>query len=158
MYFMRLPDFTMIFKAATIALIVVVFLRVIVAPTFVGSHRSKRNTIFANLKQLQGAKEHWAFEQNRTGNVEVTKENLHDYFKGGWVKPVIGERYVLNTLSNMTEAVLTRRLDEFPKGTILRLANVDGNPACEIVWPNGTLERIAGGIRHIVKTNQTSRQ
>jgi hypothetical protein len=63
----------------------------------------------------------------------------------GWVQPLAGERYILNLLTELPEAELTRTVDGRPKGTRLRLlpegVRFSVNPqnqtnwGCEIILP-----------------------
>jgi len=65
------------------------------------------------------------------GTVVVTWEDVAPYLRNA-PKPVDGEVYVLKTLTQSPEAVLTRKLGERPKGTILRLGT-NGN--LQVVLP-----------------------
>jgi hypothetical protein len=65
------------------------------------------------------------------GTVVVTWEDVAPYLRNA-PKPVDGEVYVLKTLTQSPDAVLTRKLGERPKGTILRLGT-NGN--LQVVLP-----------------------
>jgi hypothetical protein len=95
-------------------------------PMWVGSPRlSKISVIINNLRQIDGAKQQWAIERNLTGGVAVTREDLSNYLglgdHLGWIKPVAGERYILNVLTQAPEAELTREVEGKPKGTRIHL-------------------------------------
>lgn len=86
--------------------------------------------IIGNLRQLDGAKQQWALD-HQTGAVEVTRGEIAGYLRHtgcpGWVQPVAGERYVLNSLTDFPEAVLTHSLEGKPEGTRLRLSLNESN-------------------------------
>jgi hypothetical protein len=110
----------------------VAFLASLAVPNYAGSyHRSKTPVIVNNLQQLDGAVQYWGIEHRQTGAVVVTWENIAPYLKIP-VKPVAGEVYILKDLMHSPEAVLTRKLDEKPKGTVLRLGT---NGVLEIILP-----------------------
>jgi hypothetical protein len=103
----------------------------IAVPNFPGPRRSKTNEIINNLRQLDGAVQQWGLDHHQTGVVAVTWGDLAPYLKDrcdqhGWVKSVDGEVYVLKGLAQSPEVVLTRKLGDRPKGTVLRFgANGD---------------------------------
>ena len=58
------------------ALMLLVFLAAVFIPSFVGHQRSPHVPCFSNLKMLQGAKDTWALENNRTTNEAPTDADL----------------------------------------------------------------------------------
>ena|ERR1041385_7910853 len=62
------------------------------APNFIRSGTSKTNAILNNLRQLDGAKQQWAIEHQRTGAVQVAEGDVSEYLRihNGWVQPVAG--------------------------------------------------------------------
>ena len=115
----------------------VAFLAAIAVPNFVSRGSNKTNVIISNLQQLEGAVQMWGFEHQKTGAVVVTWEDVAPYLRAerdvhGGMKSVASEVYVLKTLTQPPEAVLTRKLDERPKGTVLRLGT---NGDLQIVFP-----------------------
>jgi hypothetical protein len=84
---------------------------------------------------LQDAKRAWALDHGRTGAVLVTEQDLAPYVKNlsDWLRPVAGERYILNPLSEPPEAELTRQWEGCPKGTRFRLSQTN---VYEIILPN----------------------
>ena len=67
----------------------------------------------------------------------MTWEDVVPYLKAdrvfhGGMKSVAGEVYVLKTLTQSPEAVLTRKLADKPKGTVLRLGT---NGDFQFVFP-----------------------
>jgi hypothetical protein len=115
----------------------VAFLAAIAVPNRPGSRTSKTHAIESNLRQLDGAVQMWGFEHQKTGAVAVTWEDVAPYLKTdrdvhGGMKSVAGEVYVLKTLTQPPEAVLTRKLGDRPKGTVLRLGT---NGDVQFVFP-----------------------
>lgn len=103
--------------------------------------------IVGNLRQIQGAKEQWAFENHETNDVVVTRAMLDGMFgpRGydAFVRPVARERYTFNTLWKPAEAVLTREVDRYyPPCTVVRLGT---NTHEEIILPN---PQSGGNVRH----------
>ena len=79
----------------------------------------------------------WGIDHHQTGAVAVTWEDLAPYLKAdrdvhGGMKSVAGEVYMLKTLTQPPEAVLTRKLGDRPKGTVLRLGT---NGDVQFVFP-----------------------
>jgi len=109
----------------------VAFLAYLAVPNFVGRGPSQPNAIMNNLRQLDGAVQQWGLDHHQTGAVAVTWGDIAPYLgdrcdQHGWVKFVDGEVYVLKGLARSPEVVLTRKLGDRPKGTVLRLgANGD---------------------------------
>ncbi len=105
----------------------------------VKSGPGKATGILRNLRQLDAAKRQWAQDQNATGAVEITPEDLAPYLEvppnKGWVTPVAGERYFLKSLAESPVAELTRKLEGWPKGTVLRLGT---NAELEVIPPSHT--------------------
>jgi hypothetical protein len=97
--------------------------------------------ILVNLRQLNAAKQVWADEHGKTGNAVPTRADVAPYLKGeaGWVRPVGGEQYTLNSLTQSPQAVLTHKVRNWPKGTTLRLTGT--NSDLEIILPmNGAAD------------------
>ena len=103
-------------------------------PNFPGSRTSKINGIINNLRQLDAAKQQWALDHGRTGAVLVTEQDIAPYVRQppGRVRPVAGERYILNRLDQSPQAELTRQLLQRPKGTRFRLNGTNGY---EVILP-----------------------
>ncbi len=127
----RCRFFTVTWGSFLVLVLFVAFLAGLPVPNFAGSHHSKTHVIVHNLQQLDGAVQYWGIEHRQTGAVVVTWENIAPYLKTP-VKPVAGEVYVLKDLMHSPEAVLTRKLDERPTGTVLRLGT---NGDLEIILP-----------------------
>ena len=102
-------------------------------PHHVRSGPSKTSIIIFNLRQLDGAKQQWALDHGRTGPVVVSEQDIAVYLKGGGNRPVAGERYILNLLTQSPEAELTHEALGHPQGTRFRLSATNDY---EIVLPN----------------------
>ena len=89
--------------AATAAALVL--LVAITTPNFTKARESARvNSVLNNLRVLEGAKDQWALENKKSPGDVVTAGDLKDYLKGGAVRPVAGENYVLGTISDPVTA------------------------------------------------------
>jgi hypothetical protein len=109
------------FLIATIALLFgVAFLAVLAVPNHVSHRTGEVNAIINNLRRLDGAMQQWVIDRGETNSVSVTREDIAPYVKDGWVKPIAGEEYSLNSFPKPPEARLTRRVQGHPKGTIIR--------------------------------------
>jgi hypothetical protein len=91
-----------------------------------------------NLRQIQGAKEQWAYEHHETNDIAMARQKLEGMFGArgydAFVRPVAHERYTINTLWKPAEAELTRKVDGYyPRGTLVRLGT---NARVEIILPN----------------------
>ena len=132
-----------------ILLVVVVGLLVVIAiPNFVHSGPSRLSGIVNNLRQIDGAKEQWAFEHGITNSALATNllteidiapllssgrdrigRNGFGFDRKGYPHPGAGEVYFVNRLGLSPEAHLTRDFKErhgfsLPKGTIIRLSGM----------------------------------
>jgi hypothetical protein len=124
-------------------------------PNFVGGGPSKLSGIVNTLRQIDGAKQQWAFEHGITNSDAFTNEftelDLAPYFsrsdgrdrigRNGRPHPGVGERYTINPLNFSPEAQLTRDFKEgrgstfsLPKGSIIRLSG----SGYEIILPDGS--------------------
>jgi hypothetical protein len=69
----------------------------------------------------------WAFDNGKTGAVVVTWTDIAPYTRhlaspDGRLKSVAGERYVFKGLHNPPEAQLMHRLEQWPKGSVVRFS------------------------------------
>lgn len=122
---------------ALLILLVLGFLYFLLIPRFDGRITpNPKNYIINNLRQIEGAKRQWAIENNVTGNVQVTEQNVGFYLGRGtnsrWVSSVAEERYVLKLLDESPEAHLTKKIADMPKGTIIRFST---NGEDEVILP-----------------------
>jgi len=94
-------------------------------PNFCGSRHSKRKIIENNLYRINGAKAAWHLEHGQTSSAQLTWDDLQPYLNDlathPGVVPVAGEVYEINTLDTGPQALLTRKLENLPRGTTIRL-------------------------------------
>jgi len=84
---------------------VIMLLAAITIPNFSVARRSTvANSVLNNLRVLEGAKDQWALENKKSPNDVVTLDDLKDYLKGGVVRPVQGEHYIVGRVSDPVTA------------------------------------------------------
>ncbi len=135
---MKKPSHSTLILLLGAAVLLFALIWAICIPNFVHSGPSTMSRIIQNLRQIQGAKEHWALENHETNDIVVTREMLDGTFgRGGYdgfVRPIVHERYTINTLRKPAEAELTRKVDRYyPRGTLVRWGT---NAHEEIIFPN----------------------
>ena len=147
--------FTVVFFTVAVSLVVAIAI-----PNFVRSGPGRLNGIVNTLRQIDGAKQQWAFERGITNVAQATNEltdaNVSAYLSGGEGRKNrdgfgfdrsgrpysgAGEEYRIKPLNTAPEAYLTKDFKEgrgssylLPKGTTIRLTDSD----YEIILPNGT--------------------
>jgi len=119
-----------------------------ILPMFNGPLHAPVNQIINNLRQIQGAKQQWAFEKGITNEAaSVAEADLSPYLKiapnGPGITPTLGEQYIINPLNVSPEARLTKKLKSpargnLPAGTVIRFGQ-DGSG--EIVIPTNQTAR-----------------
>ena len=78
-----------------IVVAIIGLLAAIAFPNFVKARENAQlNSIFNNLRILEGAKDQWALENKKgTGDAVASVSTVSDYLKGGTIKTVVGETY-----------------------------------------------------------------
>ena len=78
-----------------IVVAIIGLLAAIAIPNFVKARENAQlNSIFNNLRILEGAKDQWALENKKgTGDAVAAVSTVSDYLKGGTIKTVVGETY-----------------------------------------------------------------
>jgi len=78
-----------------IVVAIIGLLAAIAIPNFVKARENAQlNSIFNNLRILEGAKDQWALENKKgTGDAVADVTTVSDYLKGGTIKTVVGETY-----------------------------------------------------------------
>ena len=122
----------------------VLALAALVIPSHARKGRSVIVRVGNNVSQIEVAKEIWAREHGATGLVSISEQDLAPYLAGGggrtgFVSAIVGERYLINKLGLPAEAQLTRDLNRFPKGTIIRLSATN-MLRYEILPPNNLMQ------------------
>lgn len=106
-----------------IVVAIIGLLAAIAIPNFVKARENAQlNSIFNNLRIIEGAKDQWALEAKQgTGTVIANMNVISDYIKGGTVKPVVGETYDATSVGTPSTATLPAsvRLATYPAGATI---------------------------------------
>jgi len=106
-----------------IVVAIIGLLAAIAIPNFVKARENAQlNSIFNNLRIIEGAKDQWALENKRgTGEAISDLSAISDYIKGGNVKPVVGETYDATKIGTPSTAKLpaTVKLGTFVGGSLI---------------------------------------
>src|SRR5216117_272897 len=91
-----------------IVVAIIGLLAAIAIPNFVKARENAQlNSIFNNLRIIEGAKDQWALE-NKKGTGDTTDLTaISDYLKGGTIKPVVSEVYLANLIGSRAYATHT---------------------------------------------------
>jgi hypothetical protein len=132
------------------------FFCAIAIPNFNGGGPSNLSYIISYLRQIDGAKNEWAYERGSTNESQViqltnqlTEKDLFEYIHHNPDKPndlvpsVAGEIYTIGGFGVGPEARLTKKLklrnESWPKGTIIRLGlDPDSGMPYQVIFPDGT--------------------
>ena len=101
--------YTSAFTLVEIMIVVAIIglLAAIAIPNFVKARENAQlNSIFNNLRILEGAKDQWALENKKGTGEVVTVSTVSDYLKGGTVRPVVGESYDATSIGSPSTATL----------------------------------------------------
>ena len=100
-----------------IVVAIIGLLAAIAIPNFVKARETAQlNSIFNNLRIIEGAKDQWALE-NKTGTGAATDwAALQSYLKGGTVKTVVQEDYVTSPIGSPPYASSPVRLGTYLPG------------------------------------------
>jgi prepilin-type N-terminal cleavage/methylation domain-containing protein len=105
-----------------IVVAIIGLLAAIAIPNFVKARENAQlNSIYNNLRILEGAKDQWALEQKKGTGQIVTLNDLKDYIKGGEIKSVVGETYDSTSVGTNSIANLPSNigLGTYPKGSTI---------------------------------------
>ena len=91
-----------------IVVAIIGLLAAIAIPNFVKARTTaQRNACINNLRQIDGAKEQWALENNKTTGTQVASVSVvSGYIRWGGIAEVIDEVYVPNPIGTPAEADL----------------------------------------------------
>jgi len=101
-----------------IVVAIVGLLIAIALPSFIWPRENARlNTIYRNLRTLDGAKEQWALDNRQaSGTVIADVSVLSNYFRFGQIHDVIHEHYVPNPVGTPPQADLPNNVRLGPYG------------------------------------------
>jgi prepilin-type N-terminal cleavage/methylation domain-containing protein len=106
-----------------IVVAIIGLLAAIAIPNFVKARENAQlNSIFNNLRIIEGAKDQWAIENKKgSGDTVGSVVTISDFLKGGTVKPVVGEVYDTTTVAAPSTAQLpaTVRLGTYAMGATI---------------------------------------
>jgi len=105
-----------------IVVAIIGLLAAIAIPNFVKARENAQlNSIFNNLRILEGAKDQWALENKKgTGDLVDDVTTVSDYLKGGTIKSVVGESYVPSNIgSSAKTSALTVKLGTYGVGATI---------------------------------------
>ena len=88
-----------------IVVAIIGLLAAIAIPNFVKARENAQlNSIFNNLRIIEGAKDQWALENKKGTGDSTSLALISDFLKGGTVKPVVGETYTTDQIGSSASA------------------------------------------------------
>ena len=97
-----------------IVVAIIGLLAAIAIPNFVKARENAQlNSIFNNLRIVEGAKDQWALENKKGTGDATTMALISDYLKGGTVKSVVGETYTTDQVGSPANAKTPVKLGTF---------------------------------------------
>jgi prepilin-type N-terminal cleavage/methylation domain-containing protein len=97
-----------------IVVAIIGLLAAIAIPNFVKARENAQlNSIFNNLRIIEGAKDQWALENKKGTGDSTDLALISDYLKGATVKPVVSEVYTTNPVGSPAYAVASVKLGTF---------------------------------------------
>jgi hypothetical protein len=125
---------------------------------FVDRRPTKGHRIEFTLSEIDMAKQLLGKANNISNGTEVSVQDVAPYLalnlaSNGIITPVAGEQYAIKPIGVPPEALLTRAVKPWPKGTVIRKHLEDGG--CEIILPNAEVQR-TGATPSAKETNAMS--
>ena len=97
-----------------IVVAIIGLLAAIAIPNFVKARETAQlNSIFNNLRIIEGAKDQWALESKNGTGAATSLTIISDYLKGGTVKPVVGETYTTDKVGSPANAKTPVKLGSY---------------------------------------------
>jgi prepilin-type N-terminal cleavage/methylation domain-containing protein len=105
-----------------IVVAIIGLLAAIAIPNFVKARENAQlNSIYNNLRILEGAKDQWALENKKgTGDLVDDVTTVSDFLKGGTIRSVVGESYVPSNVGSPAKtSALTVKLGTYGVGATI---------------------------------------
>ena len=103
-----------------IVVAIIGLLAAIAIPNFVKARETAQlNSIFNNLRIIEGAKDQWALESKNGTGATTDLVTISDYLKGGTVKPVVTETYTTEKVGTPAYAIATVKLGTYTAGATI---------------------------------------
>src|SRR2546425_10429577 len=103
-----------------IVVAIIGLLAAIAIPNFVKARETAQlNSIFNNLRIIEGAKDQWALESKNGTGATTDLVIISDYLKGGTVKPVVNEVYTTDVVGSPAHAVAGVKLGSYGPNSVI---------------------------------------
>ena len=103
-----------------IVVAIIGLLAAIAIPNFVKARETAQlNSIFNNLRIIEGAKDQWALESKNGTGAATSLVIISEYLKGGTVKPVVNEAYTTDVVGSPASAVASVKLGTYASGVTI---------------------------------------
>jgi len=97
-----------------IVVAIIGLLAAIAIPNFIKSREiAQLNTVFNNLRIIEGAKDSWALENKKGTGDSTDLAMISNYLKGGTVKPAVSETYTSNDIGSPAFATCPTKLGTY---------------------------------------------
>jgi prepilin-type N-terminal cleavage/methylation domain-containing protein len=103
-----------------IVVAIIGLLAAIAIPNFVKARENAQlNSIFNNLRIIEGAKDQWALENKKGTGDSTDLSTISDYLKGATVKPVVGETYNTRAVGSPAQATTPVKLGTYAAAGVI---------------------------------------
>ena len=103
-----------------IVVAIIGLLAAIAIPNFVKARETAQlNSIFNNLRIIEGAKDQWALESKNGTGAATSLVIISEYLKGGTVKPVVNEVYTPDKVGSPAHAVAAVKLGTYAANAVI---------------------------------------
>ena len=103
-----------------IVVAIIGLLAAIAIPNFVKARETAQlNSIFNNLRIIEGAKDQWALESKNGTGADTDLVIISEYLKGGTVKPVVNEVYTPDKVGSPAHAVAAVKLGTYAANAVI---------------------------------------
>jgi hypothetical protein len=95
---------------------------IVAVPKFVNGRPAPLNSIFNNLRIIQGAKDQWALERKQPAGAVPTWSDLAPYLGNGkFPRYVLKEKYTINPVGIPPSALAPVKIGTYPAGSTITL-------------------------------------